>query len=75
MRKDLICIWKVYDFKCDDVRRKGIDWFGWDERVIIVGFDDFVRYEEFEVGNFLVDDILFVCIFVDIFEFWIIFLF
>lgn len=63
-----MCMCKVYDFKCDDVRRKGIDRFGCDERVIIVGFDDFVKYEEFEVGNFFVDDFLFIWIFVDMFE-------
>lgn len=65
-RKDLTRTRKVHDFKRDDVRRKGIDRPGRDERAIIVGFDDFVRHEELEAGNFLADDILFVRILVDI---------
>ena len=65
-RNDLTRTRKVHDFKRDDVRRKGIDRPGRDERAIIVGFDDFVRHEELEAGNFLADDILFVRILVDI---------
>lgn len=65
-RKDLTRTRKVHDFKRDDVRRKGIDRPGRDERAIIVGFDDFVRHDELEAGNFLADDTLFVRILVDI---------
>jgi len=65
-RKDLTRTRKVHDFKRDDVRRKGIDRPGRDERAIIVGFDDFVKHEELEAGNFLVDDILFIRVLVDI---------
>ena len=54
-RKDLTRTRKVHDFKRDDVRRKGIDRPGRDERAIIVGFDDFVRHEELEAGNFSAD--------------------
>lgn len=64
-RKDLTRTRKVHDFKRDDVRRKGIDRPGRDERAIIVGFDDFVKHEELEAGNFLVDDTLFIRILVD----------
>ncbi|KAL9969351.1 hypothetical protein ACROYT_G021555 [Oculina patagonica] len=52
-------------FKRDDVRRKGIDRPGRDERAIIVGFDDFIKHEELEAGNFLVDDTLFIRVLVD----------
>ena len=65
-RKDLTRTRKVHDFKRDDVRRKGIDRPGRDERAIIVGFDDFVKHEELEAGNFLIDDTLFIRILVDI---------
>lgn len=64
-RKDLTRMRKVHDFKRDDVRRKGIDRPGRDERAIIVGFDDFVKHEELEAGNFLADDSLFIRILVD----------
>lgn len=65
-RKDLTRTRKVHDFKRDDVRRKGIERPGRDERAIIVGFDDFAKHEELEPGNFLVDDTLFIRILVDI---------
>lgn len=64
-RKDLTRTRKVHDFKRDDVRKKGIDRPARDERAIIVGFDDFVKHEELEAGNFLVDDTLFIRILVD----------
>lgn len=67
-RKDLTRMRKVHDFKRDDVRRKGIDRPGRDERAIIVGFDDFAKHEELEAGNFLVDDTLFIRVLVDISE-------
>ena len=56
---------KVHDFKRDEVRRKGIERPGRDERAIIVGFDDFVKQEELEDGNFLMDDTLFIRVLVD----------
>ena len=65
-RKDLTRTRKVHDFKRDDVRKKGIDRPGRDERAIIVGFDDFVKHEELEAGNFLADDTLFIRVLVDI---------
>lgn len=65
-RKDLTRVRKVHDIKRDDTRRKGIDRPGRDERAIIVGFDDFIKHEELEAGNFLVEDSLFVRVLVDI---------
>lgn len=65
-RKDLTRVRKVHDFKRDETRRKGIDRPGRDERAIIVGFDDFIKHEELEAGNFLVEDSLFVRVLVDI---------
>lgn len=65
-RKDLTRTRKVHDFKRDDVKKKGIERPGRDERAIIVGFDDFVKHEELEARNFLVDDTLFIRILVDI---------
>ena len=65
-RKDLTRVRKVHDFKRDEVRRKGIERPGRDERAIIVGFDDFVKQEELEAGNFLGDDTLFIRVLVDI---------
>ena len=65
-RKDLTRTRKVHDFKRDDVRRTGIDRPGRDERAIIVGFDDFVKHEELEAGNFLFEDTLFIRVLVDV---------
>lgn len=65
-RKDLTRTRKVHDFKRDDVKKKGIERPGRDEKAIIVGFDDFVKHEELEARNFLVDDTLFIRILVDI---------
>lgn len=65
-RHDIVRVRKVHDFKRDDVRRKGIDRPKRDERAIIVGFDDFVSMEDIENGHYVVEDVMFIKISVDI---------